>query len=337
MNVLLLQLDGKVPNIALMRLAAHHRALGHGVELRKVGNKRTLQRDLFDDHDQIYASLIFTRTRPLAEQLLEEHPEAIVGGTGWAVESSLEQVGITTEDQDYSIYPSYRQSLGFSQRGCRLRCGFCVVPQKEGKVRQVKTINELWRGDPWPRELVLLDNDFFGQPDWEARIREIRDGKFKVSFNQGINARFLDAETAAAIASVDYRDDGMKRKQIYTAWDNRKDEGRLFRGLQHLVDAGVRPYQIMVYILVGYWPGETHDDREHRRRRLREFGAVPYPMPYERTRELVAFQRWVLGAYDKKIPWEQWWDEAGGRPEKLTIRRSPQLQLLAPDGETRDQ
>jgi hypothetical protein len=27
MNVLILQLDGKVPNIALMRVSAHHRAL----------------------------------------------------------------------------------------------------------------------------------------------------------------------------------------------------------------------------------------------------------------------------------------------------------------------
>lgn len=34
MNVLLLQLDGKIPNIALMRLAAHHRALGDVVVLR---------------------------------------------------------------------------------------------------------------------------------------------------------------------------------------------------------------------------------------------------------------------------------------------------------------
>jgi len=28
MNVLLLHLDGKLPNLALMRVSAHHRALG---------------------------------------------------------------------------------------------------------------------------------------------------------------------------------------------------------------------------------------------------------------------------------------------------------------------
>ncbi len=327
MKVLLLQLDGRLPNLALMRIAAHHRALGDTVELRKAGNKHRIQPDLLDDHDKIYASLIFERTRPVAEQLLAAYPDAIVGGTGWDLEVTLEQHGITTRNTDYSLYPSFRSSLGFTQRGCRLRCPFCVVPRKEGRVAHAQTIAELWRGDPWPRELVLLDNDFFGNPAWRERIAEIRDGGFKVSFNQGINARFLDPETAAAIASVDYRDDRMKRKRVYTAWDNRKDEKRLFRGLQFLADAGVKPDHIMVYMLVGYWPGETTEDREYRRAKLREFGARPYPMPFVRTPELRAFQRWVVGAYDKTIPWDHWWHEAGGEPRRLKVRRSPQLEL----------
>jgi hypothetical protein len=35
-------------------------------------------------------------------------------------------------------------------------------------------------------------------------------------------------EAAAALVSVDYRDDAMKVKRIYTAWDNRRDEDILF-------------------------------------------------------------------------------------------------------------
>lgn len=127
-----------------------------------------------------------------------------------------------------------------------------------------------------------------------------------MSFNQGINARMLTDETAAAIATVDYRDDSMKSKRIYTAWDNLKDEARLFAGLEALVRHGVRPDHIMVYVLIGYWKGETQDEREHRRRRLRDFGARPYPMPFVRTPELVGFQRWVIGAYDKRIAWADW-------------------------------
>jgi len=318
MKVLLLQLDGKIPNIALMRVAAHHRGLGDTVEFRWGRTISSASPDLFDRPDRVYASLIFERTRPVAERLLQTYPDALVGGTGWDVASSLETVGISTKAQDYSLYPGWRQSIGFTQRGCRLACPFCVVPTKEGKVREEQTIADLWRGEPWPREIILLDNDFFGQPSWPQRIEEIRTGGFKVSFNQGINARVLTDETAAAIASVNYRDDQMKDRRIYTAWDNRKDEGRLFAGLEALVHHGVKPDDIMVYILLGYWPWSDLADWEHRRRRLREFGCRPYPMPYERSPQAVGFQRWVIGAYDKRIAWADW-EAAGYRPEGVGL------------------
>jgi hypothetical protein len=316
MNVLILQLDGKVPNIALMRVAAHHRALGNHITFRWGARPR---RELWDRPDLVYASAIFEKTRRAVEVLKCEFPQAIVGGTGVDVALKLEDVGITTLEQDYSIYPDWRQSIGFSQRGCRLRCGFCVVPTKEGNIRPEKTISEIWRGNPWPRELILLDNDFFGQPGWQSKIQEIIDGKFKVSFNQGINARFLTDESAAAIASVDYRSDDMRVKRIYTAWDSKKDQHRLFCGLQKLVDHGVNRDHIMVYMLIGYLPGESESDWLHRQSALRAFGARPYPMPFTRTPATVGFQRWCIGAYDKRIRWSEWKGN-NYRPEGLSLK-----------------
>jgi hypothetical protein len=310
MRVLLIQLDGKLPNIALMRIAAHHSC--DEVILRRGG-----ERDLWDtEWDRVYASAIFEKTAPAIARVRREYPEVILGGTGYDRKVKLEDYGVTTLRQDYSIYPDFPHSIGFTQRGCRLKCPFCVVPVKEGAVREEQSIFEIWRGEPWPRELLLLDNDFFGQPSWRERIQELRNGHFKVSFNQGINARFLTDEAAEAIATVDYRDDSMRIKRIYTAWDNRKDEDRLLAGLARLVKYGVQPDNIMVYMLCGYWPGETHEDRDYRRQRLREFGARPYPMPYVRTTELIGYQRWVIGAYDKRIPWKDW-SHAWYRPEKV--------------------
>jgi len=323
-KVLLLQLDGKIPNIALMRIAAHHRARGDEAELRWTRDVASVAPELFRRPDRVYASLIFERTRPVAEALLRTYPDALVGGTGWDVASSLEAVGISTTAQDYSIYPSWRQSIGFTQRGCRLKCPFCVVPKKEGDVRPELSIHSLWRGGELPRELILLDNDFFGQHEWEDRIREIKEGGFKVSFNQGINARFLTDETAAAVASVDYRDDSMAVKRLYTAWDNSRDENRLFRGLEALVRHGVKADHIMVYMLLGYWPWSDLADWEKRRRALRLFGARPYPMPYERTAQAIGFQRWVIGAYDKRISWNEW-ERASYRPERVGLHAETPL------------
>ena len=38
-------------------------------------------------------------------------------------------------------------------------------------------------------------------------------------------------ETAAALASVEYRDDDFQRRRLYTAWDNLGDERRFFTGV----------------------------------------------------------------------------------------------------------
>lgn len=334
MRVLLLQLDGKpsMPSLSLMRIAAHHHAQGDEVELRKPGAGRDrswalVERGLFDGHDRIYASLIFQKTRPMAERLLAVEPGAIVGGTGWDLTTRLEDVGIETEGEiDYSVYPGYNKSIGFTQRGCRLSCEFCVVPIKEGKVREVATIRQIWRGGEHPREILLLDNDFFGQKRWAALIDELITGGYLVSFNQGINARMLNRETAGAIAKVNYRDDSMKRKRIYTAWDNLDDERTLFRGLTALAEAGVKPDDIMVYMLIGYWTGETHASREIRRSKLRAFGARPYPMPYTDDPMIRLYAKFCIGAWDKAMSWEDF-VRAKGDPRNMTLNRKAQLHL----------
>lgn len=329
MRVLLLQLDGKLPNIALMRIAAHHRTLGDDVELRRISNPRSIERGLWDDFGKVYASAIFLWSRPLCQRLLEVYPQAIIGGTGWDLTRTLESIGITTREQDYGAYPEYPHSIGFTQRGCRLKCDFCVVPKIEGMVRVENTIAGIWRGDPMPRNLCLLDNDFGGAPGWQTNIEQMRLGKFRVCFNQGLNARLISEELAEGIASLQYYDDSFTVRRIYTAWDNRKDERILFRGLNWLVKYGVKPDQIMVYMLCGYWPGETHADRDYRRQKLRDFGARPYPMPFTRTPELVGFQRWVVRRADLMMTWEEYMG-ADYRPEN--VRRDvtfPLLEVLA--------
>ncbi len=320
-RVLLLQMDGKLPNLALMRLAAHHRATGDVVELRQVRHPKGVERGLWDRWDKVYASLIFQKTRPLAGRLRAVFPDVVIGGTGWDYTTTLEGIGVGGT-LDYSDYPAFRSSMGFSQRGCRLSCEFCVVPSKEGKVRDEATIRNLWRGEPWPREVLLLDNDFFGSPTWRDKIKEIRDGGFKVSFTQGINARLLPPEGAEAIASVDYRANDMKERRLYTAWDNKGDESVLFRGLNRLKAAGVRPDNIVVYMLIGYWAGETEDDWLYRHDRLIDFGCRPYPMPYVRQGPAAWFQKWAVTRGDRFASWAEY-RRVKGRPEKLKPVKQP--------------
>ena len=231
------------------------------------------------------------------------------GAREWSWQTVEELIGDEYENYDYSLYPDFGFSLGFSQRGCRLKCGWCVVPKKEGKPRAVNTIHDIWRPDA-PRAVLLLDNDFFGQAEWRERIAEIRDGGFRVAFSQGINIRMVDEAAAEALASVEYRDGEFKRRRLYTAWDNLRDEERFFTGLTTLNEAGIPSKHVMVYMLIGYRPGETMADILYRFQALVAVGCKPFPMVFERWRqpELRRFARWVIRRYYEVCTWEEFKD-----------------------------
>jgi hypothetical protein len=298
------------------------------------------------DYDSVYGSAIFSYSGPRVARFKANFPQAIVGGT-WdrdepiTVEQQLNLSG--PERYDYTIYPDFEASIGFTQRGCRLKCGFCVVPKKEGAPRSVNSVGDIWRGDPYPKHLHLLDNDFFGQPreQWEARIAEFRDGDFKICFNQGINIRMVTPEAATALASIRLCDDQFKTRRLYTAWDNLGDEQRFFAGVDLLQDAGIPPTALLVYMLVGYDKHETWARIFHRFNRMVSRGIKPYPMVYGdrarrlelggynadiKSRTLAEFQRWTVRRAYMFIPFEHYDVNAKGH----TPKDQPQLALLPP-------
>jgi hypothetical protein len=318
MNIRLTQLDGQLPNLALMKLAHWHRSKGDEVHFT-----RTIERDLFEpDYDKVYGSAIFKFSQERLMRFQRVWPEAIVGGTGTPFTHTVEDmIGDEYEHYDYKDYGDVDYSIGFTQRGCRLRCKFCVVPSKEGKPRSANTINEIWRGDPYPRKLHLLDNDFFGNPEWRERITEIREGRFKVCLSQGINVRLINEEAAEALATIEYRNTKFNERQLYTAWDNIGDEKIFFKGVDMLEKSGIPPKHLMAYMLIGYDKNETWSRIWYRFNKMVERGILPYPMVFDNSRrDLKTFQRWVIMGLYRCVKWDEY-EHDGVTPESLEAWR----------------
>ena len=144
MEVGIWHVDGKMPNVALMKLSTWLKRRGHEPILQRTPDKRTR-----------YASVVFSWNRPRVEMWTRAYPEIEAGGTGWRLKRTLPPE-VETCPADYSLY-NLNYGIGFLSRGCTRRCPWCIVPKKEGELRQVAEVDELI--NPKSNHLVLLDNN----------------------------------------------------------------------------------------------------------------------------------------------------------------------------------
>ena len=190
MKIALVDVDGRnFPNLALMKLAAWHKAQGDSVEWYDP---------LFSRSDRIYASKVFTFT-PDFQDYAAGDPEPIRGGTGYDPSVKLPDE-VEQMIPDYSLYPDFPDAIGFLTRGCIRNCPWCIVPKKEGSLREVDDIERVAAGR---KEVVLLDNNFLAadkefvreQLEKAARLR------LKLDFNQGLDARLVTPENARLLTA----------------------------------------------------------------------------------------------------------------------------------------
>ena len=190
MKIALVDVDGhNFPNLALMKLAAWHKARGDSAEWYNP---------LFSRPDRIYASKVFTFT-PDFQDYAAGDPEPIRGGTGYDPNVKLpDEVERTLPD--YSIYPEWGAALGFLTRGCIRNCPWCIVPRKEGTLQVVDDIERVAAGR---KEVVLLDNNFLAaSPDFvREQLEKAARLRLKMDFNQGLDSRLVTPENARLLAA----------------------------------------------------------------------------------------------------------------------------------------
>lgn len=193
MNVALCDVDGHhFQNLALMKLSSWHKAQGDTVEWYEP---------LLSNPDRIYASKVFTFSPDV--EFAPCHPEPIRGGTGYRLYNDLPPE-IDSMLPDYSIYPQYKFAIGFLSRGCIRNCPWCVVPRKEGKLRQYDDVERLAQDRKW---LVLMDNNFLAN-DFEfvkEQLEKIQRNGYSIDFNQGLDARLVTPENAELLAKCKWK------------------------------------------------------------------------------------------------------------------------------------
>lgn len=316
MKIGLIDVDGILPNLALMKISSFYKANECDVEFVQENKK----------YDKIFASAIFTKSEPKCRRLKEQYGSCIdIGGTGWNIDKKL-PVEIERCHPDYQLYSPEMTSrnisgimkrerkmqkaqqivnagLGFTSRGCVRHCSFCFVPRKEGPLRQNSEIRDII--NPHSNVIILNDNNFTADPFFYEKLNEIRDRKLIVDINQGVDVRLMTDEKAQALSEVKHL------RSIHYAWDQMENEAAILEGIQRLSKA-IRPYRHMCFMLVGY--NTSFEEDMYRFCVLKEMGVKPYVMRYNDQRHdirLNCFTRWVNGnfyhscTFQEYEPWEK--------------------------------
>lgn len=284
MKIRLIDVDSKIPNLALMQISSYYKSQH---KKNEVGFHVT-------SPDEVWISCVFTENQDkawfAADSLFAYNPIIHRGGSGFLLKSTLAPLPkwLPKEMQkvkpDYKLYPDMKYSLGFTTRGCNRNCKFCIVRSKEGKLQRWQHVSEFH--DKKFDTIQLLDNNWLGDKDWFFDNSEwIIKSKLKVIEN-GLDVRLLDRDIAKQFSRIQWV------KGLHFSFDKPEHENAVVRGIELLRNAGINiRSQVQFYILVGFDTTITQD--KYRCRLLKKLGTNAFVMPYEKTNWTKNLARWA--------------------------------------------
>lgn len=321
----LLDIDSKIPNLALMKISSYYKSLGEKVEFVQSGKY----------YEKIFASAIFTRSHKECLNLKDLYGSRIeIGGTGWDLHKNLDPQ-IEKMRPDYDLYKIedianrmkgigtkkhkimkateiVNAGMGFTSRGCVRNCGFCFVPKKEGSFIDVAEIKDLI--NPRSNVLILHDNNITADPYCIDKLHEIRDRQLIIDINQGCDVRLINEDIAKAMSEVKHL------RSLHYAWDLMGYEKHVLEGIKILTKY-IKPYRHMCFMLVGY--NTTFEEDIYRFEKLRELKIDPFVMIYNQIPDikLKHFARWVNSRIYKSCSFSDYepWKKVQGTYDQLSL------------------
>lgn len=227
-----------------------------------------------DDITEVHVSVTFTWDLPEAERLVR----------AWSRVAPTKIGGPATGQRGEGFTPGMYLKPGYvmTSRGCNNNCWFCLVPKREGKLREL----------PIAEGHILQDDNILGCS--ESHIRAVFDmlsRQKEVQLTGGIEAKLLKPWHLELFQQA-------KAQVAFFAYDTPDDLPPLEEASRILRQSEWwTPRKARCYVLIGY-PGDTIAKAEERCLTALRLGFFPFAMFYkdtsgknEKTREWAQFQR----------------------------------------------
>ncbi|MDR1693375.1 MAG: hypothetical protein LBR72_08460 [Oscillospiraceae bacterium] len=208
-------------------------------------------------HDQVHISCVFTWDIPLCERLRELYQRdtdkpVLVGGPAY-----------NSPARDFTPGLYVRRNIVFTSRGCDNNCGFCSVPEREGKIAELL----IHPGN------VIQDNNFLQTSrEHKEKVFAMLKRQSGICFKGGLQNSLIDAHFVENVRAL-------RISELWLACDSDAAIPGLERAAEKLTKAGYTREHIRCYALIG----DDMDANERRLQAIYAAGAMPFAMLYQPT------------------------------------------------------
>lgn len=206
--------------------------------------------------DEVHISVTFTwdveAGRRLRDAWAQYYPIVKIGGP--AID--------TGPPGEFTVGLYVRSGVTITSRGCPHRCPWCVVPKREGAIRELE-IKPGW---------IVQDNNLLAtsRSHQENVFEMLRSQKRAVSFPGGLDSRLMNDWIIDQLRSL-------KIEQAFFAADSKAGLENL-RGVRQRLSFLSRR-QLRCYVLIGFG-GESHDKALTRLEAVWDMGFMPFAQLY---------------------------------------------------------
>lgn len=207
------------------------------------------------DANEVHISCTFTWDKPKAEMLrdawFQYYPIVKIGGPAF-------------DEPGNSFTPGMyvRKDITFTSRGCNFQCPWCLVPKREGKIREL----EIQPGN------IIQDNNLL-----QCSIQHIEKvfamlrKQSAIEFKGGLDSRLLTDHIAEELRALRIR-------QVFFSCDTKEAIRPLRQALKRL---DLPRQKVRCYVLLKFNPNETISEATERMLEIWKAGAMPFAQLYQ--------------------------------------------------------
>ena len=214
---------------------------------------------------EVHVSCTFTWDIPEAQRLalawLQYYPVVRLGGPA---------VGSPANGFTPGLY--VKQGMLFTSRGCNNRCPWCLVPDREGKLRELSV----------QQGHNILDNNVLqcSKPHLDAVFAMLRK-QHGIRFSGGLDSRYLTEDIADQLRSL-------RIKFLFFACDTADALKSLERASALL--RGLSREKLRCFVMIGY-NGESLPQAEERLKAVWQIGFMPFAQLYQPPDQHIDYSR----------------------------------------------